>query len=78
AKEFHPTKNTPLTVYNVTAGTSRKIHWVCSKGHEWRVSANSRISYNSGCPKCGKMKAWETRRENQALTKDKETLCDLQ
>ncbi|MEK7511813.1 MAG: zinc-ribbon domain-containing protein [Patescibacteria group bacterium] len=51
AKEFHPKKNTPLTVYNVMAGTSRKLHWICSKGHEWQATGSNMVA-GGGCPVC--------------------------
>ena len=32
-KEWHPTKNGDLTPKDVTHGSSKKIWWLCSKGH---------------------------------------------
>jgi hypothetical protein len=51
AKQWHPVKNGKLTPKNVTPGSSRKVWWICSKGHEWRAIVKSR---NSGkrCPYC--------------------------
>ena len=54
AKEWHPTKNQPLRPSDVVAGTGIKIWWKCNNAedHEWSVSGNSRITFNSGCPYC--------------------------
>jgi hypothetical protein len=48
AKEWHPTKNGNLTPYDVTCGSSKKVWWICEKGHEWEASRNK----GSGCPQC--------------------------
>jgi hypothetical protein len=34
AKEWHPTKNKPLTSKDVTPGSQKKVWWQCDKGHE--------------------------------------------
>ena len=56
-KEWHPTKNLPLTPSQVIAGSSsNKIWWKCPKGpdHEWVASPSSRN--RSGCPFCSGQK----------------------
>lgn len=53
AKEWHPTKNGDLKPTDVTAGTRRKVWWVCEHGHEWTTSVMAR-SQGSGCPICAK------------------------
>jgi hypothetical protein len=55
AKEWHPTKNSPLTPNDVTASTKKKVWWLCRKGHEWNASINSR-SKGTGCPICSGLK----------------------
>jgi len=51
ARQWHPTKNGKLTPEDVTPGSSKKIWWVCDKGHEWRVTISGRcIGWN--CPYC--------------------------
>lgn len=52
AQEWHPTKNGTLKPWNVTFGTKRKVWWQCEKGHEWRVSIQSRTLGGTGCPVC--------------------------
>ena len=52
AQEWHPTKNGTLKPWDVTSGTKRKVWWQCSKGHEWRVSVQSRTLDGTGCPVC--------------------------
>lgn len=51
AKEWHPTKNGTLQPHQVTAKSSKKIWWKCSKGHEWKTAVNHRAN-GSGCPYC--------------------------
>ena len=56
AKEWHPTKNNPLTVSKVTPGSNKKVWWICKKGHEWEAMINNR-NKGRGCPYCsGKRK----------------------
>jgi len=53
AAEWHPTKNDPLMAADVTAGSSRRIWWRCSDGHEWQARLISRTGKKgSGCPHC--------------------------
>ena len=53
AREWHPTKNKPLTPDMVQVGSNSKAWWICEKGHEW----NARIAHRNkgvGCPHCAK------------------------
>lgn len=50
-KEWHPTKNGDLTPKDVSYGESRKVWWLCSKGHEYFSSINHRTN-GRGCKKC--------------------------
>lgn len=56
AKEFHPTKNYPLTVEQVTAGSSARIWWLGECGHEWDTRACDRTR-GRFCPECAQMGA---------------------
>lgn len=51
AKEWHPEKNSPLLLENISAGSVRKVWWrgVCS--HEWQSVVQSRTS-GARCPYC--------------------------
>jgi very-short-patch-repair endonuclease len=51
AKEWHPSKNTPLTPDDVTGCSGKKIWWKCEKGHEWQTTVSSRAS-GCSCPEC--------------------------
>ena len=51
AAQWHPTKNQALLPSQVVRGSSRRVWWICEKGHEWQASINSRVS-GSGCPVC--------------------------
>ena len=56
AREWHSTKNGNLKPEDVTAHSSLKVWWQCSKGHEWKDRTNHRISRNSNCPYCSGVK----------------------
>ena len=43
AKEWHPTKNGVLGPEDVTKTSSKKVWWLCKKGHEWEA----RIDYRT-------------------------------
>jgi hypothetical protein len=51
SKEWHRIKNGTLTPNDVTPGTSKKVWWICKKGHEWKAAIYSR-STGTGCPIC--------------------------
>lgn len=53
AREWHPTKNLPLTEKDVFAGTAKRIWWLCAKdpNHEWQAKGNNRV-HGAGCPYC--------------------------
>jgi hypothetical protein len=52
ANDWHPLKNLPLTPYDVVAGGSKKVWWVCKHGHEWQATVSSRVNNGTGCSKC--------------------------
>ena len=54
AKEWHPTKNSPLTPNEIAPNSHKKYWWICGKDerHEWEATAASRNSSDSGCPCC--------------------------
>lgn len=52
SEEWHPTKNGELTPYDVTAGSNRKVWWICEHGHEWQARIDSRTNGGNGCPYC--------------------------
>lgn len=49
--EWHPTKNGKLSPEDVTAGSNKKVWWLCSKGHRWRTSVRDRLT-GTHCPYC--------------------------
>jgi len=51
ARQWHPTKNAPLTPKEVFPGSSRKVWWICEKKHEWQALISSRND-GAGCPVC--------------------------
>lgn len=51
AKEWNYEKNAPLTPSDVTSGSTKKVWWKCSEGHEWPSNIYNRVKGN-GCPIC--------------------------
>ena len=53
-KEWHPSRNLPLTPEQVTAGSPRKVWWICSKNpeHVWQALVCNRARKGVGCPYC--------------------------
>ena len=56
AKEWHPTKNNDLTPDDVTAGSSKKVWWLCKNNpsHVWPAAVGNRTR-GKGCPICAGM-----------------------
>ena len=55
-KEWNYEKNDKLGIFpnKIIAGSSIKVWWKCSKGHEWSVASVKRITQNTKCPYCSK------------------------
>lgn len=51
AKEWNFQKNGNLKPSNVSHGMSKKVWWICPKGHEYQATINHR-SNGTGCPVC--------------------------
>jgi len=51
AKQWHPSRNGKLTPKDVTAGSGKKVWWMCKKGHVWQNTVTNR-NHGTGCPKC--------------------------
>lgn len=49
--EWHYTKNFYLEPEKLTHGSTKKVWWLCEKGHEWQAKINDRSSGNN-CPYC--------------------------
>ena len=52
AKEWNIEKNDKLKPDEIASKSSKKVWWVCRKGHEWTASISNRTYHNSGCPFC--------------------------
>jgi len=52
AREFHPTLNDPLTPSDIKASETRKLWWLCAKGHEFQQGLAHRVNAGQGCPFC--------------------------
>lgn len=51
AAQWHPTRNGDLTPQMVTVSSSKKVWWLCGRGHEWTAPISNRTN-GCGCPYC--------------------------
>ena len=51
AAEWHPVKNGNLLPSDVSPGSSKKVWWLCNKGHEWQTQVKARCR-GTKCPVC--------------------------
>jgi hypothetical protein len=54
AKEWDFEKNLNLTPADVTYGSTKKVWWICPKGHSYKASVGHRSDTKrpTGCPVC--------------------------
>ncbi len=52
ASEWDYGRNMELTPLQVSAGSNKKVWWICSKGHNYECAIGHRTSRNQGCPYC--------------------------
>lgn len=45
-------KSNPIAVNAISFGSSRKVMWKCSLGHEWSAAVKRRTLQGDGCPTC--------------------------
>jgi len=55
AKEWHPTKNIPLSPEQVSVSSKERVWWRCQFGHEWQVRVCTRTFSKSSCPVCSRV-----------------------
>ena len=69
--EWHPTKNIPLLPKNFTPNSGQKVWWLCSIGHEWEATIDSRNSSQrpSSCPYCSPTRKMASETNNMAKTR---------
>lgn len=54
-EEWNWNKNKNFNPNLITNGSNKKVWWICSRGHEWEATINSRTS-GRGCRECSKEK----------------------
>lgn len=72
ARQWHPTKNGGLGPKDVTPGSSRKVWWLCEKGHWWmaRVCDRARGMQCTFCRDLGKQSDQKMADVNLELIKE--------
>lgn len=68
AKEWHTEKNGVLTPNHVSAGSGKKVWWVCKKQHSWESTVLNRKT--RGCPYCSGNKVLLGYNDLATLAKD--------
>ncbi|MGM9635316.1 MAG: zinc-ribbon domain-containing protein [Candidatus Avispirillum sp.] len=53
AREWHPSKNFPISPVDVVPNSHLVVWWMCERGHEWKATIDHR-NKNRGCPMCAK------------------------
>jgi len=56
AAELHPTLNGDITADTIVAGTGKRLHWLCTCGHVWPATDDSRANEGRGCANCRKLR----------------------
>lgn len=65
-KQWIIERNYPLTIYNISSGSNRKVWWECINGHKYQCTVWNRVA-GYGCPKCN----------NQTSRLEIFTFCEL-
>ena len=60
-------KNGNISPESIRLGSKKKVWWICSKGHEWQATVNSRYSQKCGCPICAGQKILSGENDLQTL-----------
>ena len=66
--QWHPTKNGELTPQKVSAGSNKKVWWLCKEGHEWQTYVYTRAK-GIGCPLCAQVLRVKNNSRNQIEAK---------
>ena len=73
AKSWNYEKNNNLKPTDITAGSSKKVWWICEKGHEWATAVSNRKA-GKNCPICSGRTILEG--YNDLPTLHPELMCD--
>ena len=73
-KEWDYIKNGFLKPEFLTKGSTKKVWWVCSKGHSWLASVSNRCRLGRGCPYCFGNKVLD---ETQSIAKSNPDLLSF-
>ena len=52
AAQWNLTLNKGISPFDVRAGSTDRVWWLCDKGHSWKTEVRVRCQRNSGCPYC--------------------------
>ena len=56
--EWDYSSNSTVTPYEISRGCNKKVWWVCSRGHHYEATVNSRAITGNGCPFCSGHRVW--------------------
>lgn len=57
SQQWHPERNGRLTPSQVGQGSTKKVWWLCERGHSYQAVVFSRVA-GTGCPYCTGRKVW--------------------
>jgi hypothetical protein len=59
ARQWHATRNAPLTPHDVTLSSNRSVWWCCARDaeHQWQAPVARRAMRRAGCPFCAGRRA---------------------
>ena len=57
AEQWHPEQNGNLSPRQISPGSTKKVWWLCERGHPYQSMVFSRAE-GCGCPYCAGKKAW--------------------
>lgn len=57
--EWHPSKNTHISIYDIKPDSYKIVWWLCSHGHEWETEVQKRAVRGYGCPYCSGRRAYK-------------------
>lgn len=58
AQQWHFSLNGGLTPNDVQAKSTKRVWWICERGHEWKTEVRVRCERKNGCPYCAGHRAF--------------------
>lgn len=56
--EWDYSSNSTVNPHEISRGCNKKVWWVCTQGHHYEATVNSRAITGTGCPYCSGHRVW--------------------